>query len=122
MTGRFMTEVPSSTEAVLADIGTERERQFEKWGPQHHPDGTLDIPSRREARERLRALCDARAAKGKVSWLDILNEEQAEAAAETDLMALRKELVQTAAVAVAWIEDIDSRASFADAHDLGGEG
>lgn len=120
--GRFMTEAPDSTEHVIADIGDERERQFAKWGPQHHPDGTFPIPSRRESRERLRALCDRKAETGAVTWWDILQEEVAEAGAEDDLAALRKELVQVGAVAAAWIEDIDSRATGEDHHDLGGEG
>jgi hypothetical protein len=43
------------------------------------------------------------------SWLTILLEEVFEAAGEEDISRLRTELVQVAAVAVAWIEDIDSR-------------
>ena len=43
-------------------------------------------------------------------------------AEDPDTAGLRKELLQVAAVAVAWVEDLDSRASFADVHDLGGEG
>lgn len=115
-----MTEVPASTETVLADIGDERERQFTKWGPQHHPDGT-SVLLYSDARERARALCDRRAEKGIVTWSDILREEFFEAMAEVDPAALRKELVQIGAVAAAWVEDIDSRASHTDHHELGGE-
>jgi len=118
--GRFGTENPESTERVVADIGDERERQFTKWGPQHHPDGTT-IEAKPLA-DAAKAYCDAQAALGLVTWKDILTEEFFEALAEEDPAALRKELVQVAAVAAAWVEDIDSRPQFADVHDLGGEG
>lgn len=96
-------------QVVLADISTERDRQLLKWGPQTHPDGTEDTANSRELRDMWRRHCDAMARQGRVTWLDILREETYEAFAETDPAALRKELVQAAAVAVAWIEDIDSR-------------
>jgi hypothetical protein len=139
--GRFETEVPAITEWVLSDIGMERERQFVKWGPQHHADGTGDdkrlAPFPQEGaylfaswREHLRDNCDFEAKHGQVRWSDILLEEVFEALSESDQAALRKELVQVAAVAAAWIEDIDSQRIFAplvDAEsdqffDLGGEG
>jgi len=44
-------------------------------------------------------------------WCSILTEEFAEAMAETDRAKLRAELVQVAAAAVAWIEDLDSRSA-----------
>ena len=116
--GRFATEVSGRTETALADIGEERERQFTKWGPQHHPDGT-GHPSAAFQRDQARARCDAAAAEGRVTWNHILTEEFCEARAETDPVKLRKELVQVAAVATAWVEDIDSRDVH---HELGGEG
>jgi hypothetical protein len=51
--------------------------------------------------------CKERAAHGEVTWLDILLEEVAEAFAESDLVKLRTELIQVAAVAVRWVEAID---------------
>lgn len=107
-TGRFRTEAPALTEAALADIGEERERQYAKWGPQHHPDGTGRASYVADA-DRMRNLCDARFANGSGGWADILLEEVYEALAETDRMKLRAELVQVAAVAAAWVEDTDSR-------------
>lgn len=104
---RFLTETPQSTETVLTDVGFERERQFAKWGPQHHPDGTN--PELSWWADMRREHCNANADMGRVSWHDILMEEVAEASAEVSPNALRKELVQVAAVAAAWIEDIDSR-------------
>jgi hypothetical protein len=42
-----------------------------------------------------------------LTWADILEEEIAEALAESDPVKLRAELVQSGAVIVAWIEAID---------------
>lgn len=105
----YATEEPISTEVALSSVGRERERQYTKWGPQHHPDGTDDGFTAKAKREYARRICDENAAAGRGTWLDILTEEVAEAFAETDPVKLRKELVQVAAVAVAWVEDIDSR-------------
>ena len=72
--------------SVLYEVQNERAKQDHKWGPQHHV-----------ANER---------------WGLILGEEFGEAC-EAALMEvdteLRKELIQVAAVAVNWIESIDSR-------------
>lgn len=92
---------------VLQDIDHELNRQIDKWGEQHHPNGTSENYAPR--REFYRDRCDERFGAGEGSWFDILLEEVYEAAAETDDRQLRKELVQVAAVAAAWTEDIDSR-------------
>lgn len=94
---------------VLEEVFTERERQHEKWGEQNHPDGTDAIHT--ETMERARILCAVRVAEGNVTWKHILFEEVAEASAETNQFKLRKELIQVAAVAVAWVEAIDRRQS-----------
>jgi hypothetical protein len=101
---------------MLADVNAERNAQIAKWGPQSHPDGTggrMNVGGTTvdpaALRDYMRRLCDAKAQRGEGTWLDILFEEVFEAAAEYDPAALRKELVQVAAVAGAWIEDIDSR-------------
>lgn len=75
---------------VLLEVLSERESQDEKWGPQNHNDS---------------------------DWHAIFGEEVGEVAKEvvegrfsgrtTD--NLRAELVQAAAVAVAWIEALDRR-------------
>jgi malonyl CoA-acyl carrier protein transacylase len=44
-----------------------------------------------------------------VTWEHILTEEHYEAMAEEDPTRLREELIQVAAVAVAWVEAIDRR-------------
>ena len=48
---------------------------------------------------------------GKVTYRDILLEEVFEALAESNPARLRVELVQVAAVAVAWVEKIDRQAA-----------
>lgn len=90
---------------VLPEIAAERERQDEKWGEQNHPDGTG--PGFAIDAKRARHRCNLAAALGLVSYRDILNEEVFEAFAESDPDKLRVELIQVAAVAVAWIEKLD---------------
>lgn len=93
---------------ALLEVVRERERQDTKWGEQNHPDGTG-----KDGDEKLatfwRHVCESRAANGRVTWRDILQEEVAEAYAESEPTRLRAELIQVAAVAVQWIEAIDRR-------------
>jgi hypothetical protein len=96
------------TKAVLKEVAAERGRQQETWGEQNHPDGT-GTTSLRGAGGLSRERCDAAFAEGNGTWEHILTEEVYEAFAEQDPAALRAELVQVAAVAVAWIEAIDRR-------------
>jgi len=112
--------------SVLDEIAAERARQDAKWGEQNHPslDPVLlnrpggctpermaehyEIPT--EARAKF--LCQTNAERGTCTYAHILIEEVAEAIAAgvTSEAALRAELVQTAAVVVAWIEKIDRAA------------
>lgn len=98
---------------VLSEVAEERARQHEKWGEQNHPNGSgigLGIPSpvgTVGAADQARALCQIAAREGRVTYAHIAFEEVAEAFAETDPAKLRAELVQAAAVLVAWIEKID---------------
>ncbi|MEU5939389.1 hypothetical protein ABZ807_09380 [Micromonospora sp. NPDC047548] len=96
------------TNGVLEEIRAERQRQDAKWGEQNHPDGTGGPVMRREADE-MRARCQFLAGLGAVDWRAILLEEAYEAMAEDDPVKLRAELLQVAAVAVAWVEAIDRR-------------
>lgn len=98
-----------ATKRVLEEVSEERARQRAKWGEQELPDGTGGR-RREEERDGAQILCDLRAATGSLAWRHILEEEVAEALAETDPAALRAELLQVAAVAVQWIEAIDRRA------------
>lgn len=107
---------------VLLEVHRERAAQDARWGQQDHPDGTG--PKRRSpgataaaASEtendivaiRLRHRCNRAFAIGNGTWEAILSEEYAEALAEEDPARLRTELLQVAAVCVAWVEAIDRR-------------
>lgn len=100
----------------------ERIAQFEKWGQQNHPNFCLDQETSRIAgNEELASLynipteatakheCEYQFAQGLGTWFDILLEEVAEVlgSAGKDLAETREELIQTAAVALAWAEAID---------------
>jgi hypothetical protein len=92
---------------VIADVLAEREYQYQQWGEQNHPDGT-GRPGDRENADYMRAICKANG-PAEDNWRDILAEEIAEAFAESEPGRLREELIQCAAVCVAWVEAIDSR-------------
>ena len=112
--GHVGAEGPMSTESVLDEVRAERTRQDAKWGEQNHPDGTgrvihLDyMPAEKQADE-MKGRCQEKARRGTITYSDIALEEVYEANAETDPVKLRAELVQVAAVYVAWIEAIDRR-------------
>lgn len=115
------------TRGVLAEIQAERERQDARWGVQDHPSVASELIEReggvkpgRLCKEygvpsphMARAACEGEASAGEATFAGILVEEVAEAigaAAESEAR-VREELVQVAAVAVAWIEAIDRRAA-----------
>lgn len=94
------------TYRVLADVDAERRRQDAKWGrEQSHPSGT-DAMAWGPLRDDWQRVNSDNAAH----WTNILAEEVFEAFAEeaTDT-ELEAELIQVAAVAVAWVEDIRRR-------------
>jgi hypothetical protein len=91
--------------SVVGEVIAERAAQDRQWGEQNHPDGTSPAAYTRAA-EVAQAVTNMHAAEGSVTWLDILHEEVMEAFASR---TPRDELVQVAAVAVAWIEAIDRR-------------
>lgn len=109
---------------ALTAVAAERLAQDAKWGPQNHPDADpvllgrpggadgqrlaedLEIPNA----ARAKFLCRTAGDRGCDNWAAILVEEVSEAVdAIGDDAALRAELVQVAAVAVAWVEAIDRR-------------
>jgi hypothetical protein len=96
------------TGIVLHEIEQERAAQNTKWGEQNHPDGTGGACRCRAADEQ-RRWTNMQAAEKTLTWTDVLEEEVAEALAETDPAKLRAELIQIAAVAAAWAEAIDRR-------------
>lgn len=96
---------------VFIAIEGERLRQLEKWGVQtgKRLDGT-GIQSYRLFAEEYQRQNDARHEAGKAGvWAKILLEEVYEALAESDPDKLAHELVQVAAVATAWLEDLAYR-------------
>lgn len=98
--------------STLAEVAEERARQEAMWGEQNHPDAVPGKAPLIMSAATTRAYCDLRHKRGEGSWLDILVEEVAEAAEEAasgNVSALREELVQVAAVAVAWVQAIDRR-------------
>lgn len=94
---------------VFPEIMAERQRQILKFGNPTLPHGTGGrgyIITCRNAKLE----CQSAAFNGDLSWSHILREELYEALEtdpEEELPALREELIQVAAVAVAWIEAID---------------
>jgi hypothetical protein len=92
---------------VLIQVAAERMRQDARWGEQNHPDGTN--LNNAEWRDHSRDLTEVAAKQGRVTWAHILQEEFVETLAEVEPGRIRAELIQTAAVAVAWIQAIDRR-------------
>jgi predicted house-cleaning noncanonical NTP pyrophosphatase (MazG superfamily) len=90
---------------VLADVKAEREAQDRMWGVQEFPDGSGSEFA--EDADRAKLECATAYQQGELTWRHILAEEFFEALAESDPAALRVELVQTAAVAVKWIQSLD---------------
>jgi hypothetical protein len=93
---------------IMADIAREWQKQDKKWGEQHLPDGT-DPDFFRPLADAVRVKTDLATQNGMLMWVDILYEEFYEACAESSWPELRKELIQVAAVCVAWVEDGDQR-------------
>lgn len=100
------------TSGVLGDVAKERQRQHEIWGVQSHPNNTgpeESIPGGHNYEETLEAVRETNEVFNNPSWDTILLEEVFEALVEKKPRPLRRELVEAAAVCVAWIEDLDSR-------------
>lgn len=94
---------------VLEEVAQERRSQETRWGQQNLPDGTGNYLRYTLHADNQRMIVETRIGNGTLSYSDILLEEVAEAVECTDATQLRAELVQVAAVAVAWIECIDRR-------------
>lgn len=126
-----MTTNTDHLAAVLDEITAERLRQDQRWGEQNHP--SLDrllmlihrpggctpqqmaaeygIPTAAEAREA----CERAGRTGTLTWGHIAIEELCEAVEagvlHGDGPQLREELVQTAAVFIAWVQCLDRAAA-----------
>jgi NTP pyrophosphatase (non-canonical NTP hydrolase) len=87
-----------ATRRVLEEVRWERERQDEKWGESNHDHSVWSLILAEEVGEAARAALRLRFDSSSQAGLATQNEE-----------TLREELIQAAAVAVAWIEAIDRR-------------
>lgn len=117
--------VSTQTVGVLLEVGQERSRQDKKWGEQNHRDGTgpdvleqsdvLDllssVDSEQGVAEWARSRCEHAFAQAEGTFEHILTEEWGEAIDSDSPADLRAELLQVAAVAVAWVEKIDRDAA-----------
>lgn len=100
----------NTSREVLVEVWNERESQDKRWGQQDHPDGTEgNAEEWKTIADLSKRVNDNAYMSGIPTFKNILKEEVAEAFAETDPVLIRAELVQVAAVAVAWIEAIDRR-------------
>jgi hypothetical protein len=101
-------EWPVKTQEVLLEVAVERGRQIQLWGLfQDHPNGETYIVDR-ERLDRIRKVLKNESVP--MTWRLILAEEMNEAFCELgDDHRLREELLQVAAVVVAWVEAIDRR-------------
>ncbi|MGI5202248.1 hypothetical protein ACQEU6_11810 [Spirillospora sp. CA-108201] len=100
-------QAPGSLARALADVAAEREAQDRRWGVQEFPDGTG--PGFTARAEEAKQTCATAWSRGELTWRHILTEEFHEALAESDPRNLRNELVQTAAVALKWVQSLDRR-------------
>lgn len=89
-------------------VRRERLRQLEKWGIQNHPDGTGALLAVIFA-DQWKQISDEQNEFGRDDWATIAAEEVMEALAETDEAKLLGEVIQSAAVFVAWAESLIGR-------------
>lgn len=109
------------TSEVLVELFNERQRQDKKWGQQNHPCLNQDLLNSKggcvplqmtmyyeiPSEKRAKLMCDSTFKNNKGTYAHIALEELSEAISAFDVIKRREELVQLAAVTVAWIEKID---------------
>lgn len=103
-----------STAHVLTQVSIERRNQEEKWGQQNWASfRRMPIVDRLASlgicftEAEAKANCDTAYKEGRLLYSHIFMEEVIEAMSADTPQDLRKELIQVAAVAVAWIESLD---------------
>lgn len=102
--GIYWGEGSDPEHALVDDVWAERERQLKAIGLQTRPDGdpTLyDLPL-----QLARKAYDDAVDRGELSWTHILEEEVQEALAARTPSEREKELIQVAAVALSWVQDL----------------
>jgi hypothetical protein len=105
---------PLYTETVYDKIKKERDHQDAKWGPQDHPSIKNGMISNFISsyygiltEDEAKLACDAAFKDGHGTWSHILIEELSEAIHAKTEEKRKEELIQVAAVAIAWIESIE---------------
>ncbi|QDH93048.1 hypothetical protein SEA_STEPHIG9_49 [Mycobacterium phage Stephig9] len=120
MTRMSPTRRRTPTGDALNLVREERMAQDGKWGEQNWPDALSQCNYPSPGALAARAITDGRAQDGSLSYTDILLEEVAEAVDEARASALgvrgskgrlKTELIQVAAVAVAWFEKLNREES-----------
>lgn len=115
---KVSAELTNSIDTVLDGVFDERVRQEAKWGQQNHPSFSSEVryyDHELRARfygidlteQKAKANCEGLHARGEGDYASILVEEVVEALCAASIKELREELIQVAAVAVAWVESID---------------
>jgi hypothetical protein len=104
---------------VIQDVLKERQEQVRRYGLNADtPDGTgpetrwllpYTSVSAREIEADLRADYEEFEEEAPVTWVHLLREELAEAFAESEPERLYEEVLQVAALAVSWLEKLNSR-------------
>lgn len=97
---KMMSVIPYFHESIYNEIIAERKRQYEKWGVQDHCPADWCMILGEEVGEVNKAALQARFSG---AYMNSDNEEYE----REQLMELRKELIQVAAVAVAFLESLD---------------
>jgi hypothetical protein len=98
--------VTDHTSDVLDEVFSERERQDVRFPDQHLPNGT-SAHLFKDEENLARLVTDQAHEQGDLTWRHVLTEEFYEVCAEEDPVKLRVELIQVAAVATRWVEDLD---------------
>jgi hypothetical protein len=101
---RITDEQDRQLENLLAAVRDERIEQERKFPDQHLPNGTGE--EFRALADQARVETDLAAEQGTVTWRHVLTEEFWEALAEEGSTRLRAELIQVAAVALRWAQDL----------------
>lgn len=99
----------SPRQRLCIEVLAERAKQDTKWGEQNHDSVHKGATGLIANAKQARAFCDRMFMEKTMAWEDIAVEELAEAIDAKNDAERRGELVQLAAVVVAWIECIDRR-------------
>jgi hypothetical protein len=102
---------------VVDDVVREVTAADLRTGGKHLPDGTPEHIARmgaekaaaqaRRTADMFRRVTIGRAASGALTWWDVLRAGVYDVGADTDPATLRADLIQVAAVAMRWVQDID---------------